>query len=73
MYNLILKKMRKQQRTGETIGTVIEIPKELSLKLSRLIIDKAEKGLQITKPELIVKYIEKGIEAENDSKDERVK
>jgi hypothetical protein len=56
--------MRKQQRTGETIGTVIDVPKTLSLKLARIIIEKAEKGQQKTKPELIIEYIEKGIEQE---------
>jgi hypothetical protein len=56
--------MRKPTRSGDTIGTVIDVPKELSLKLARLIIDKAEKGNQITKPELIIQFIEKGIEQE---------
>lgn len=53
--------MSRKQGTGSTIGTNLEIPKELSLRLSRLIIDKAEKGIQITKPDLIISYIEKGI------------
>jgi len=56
--------MRKPNRSGQTIGTVIDVPKELSLKLARLIIDKAEKGNQLTKPELIIQFIEKGIEQE---------
>lgn len=60
----MITKMRKQQRTGDTIGTVIEIPKELSLMLARLIIDKAEKGQQLTKPELIIRYVKEGIEQE---------
>lgn len=56
--------MRKVQGTGETVGTILNVPKELSFKLARLIIDKAERGKHLTKPELIIEYIEKGIEQE---------
>lgn len=56
--------MRKVQGTGNTIGTIINVPKELSLKLARLIIDKAERGQQVTKPDLIISYIEQGIKQE---------
>jgi hypothetical protein len=56
--------MPKQKRSGDTIGATIFIPKELSLKLSRLIIDKSERGERLTKPDLIIEYIEKGIEQE---------
>jgi hypothetical protein len=56
--------MRKPTRSGSTIGTVIDVPKTLSLKLAKLIIEKAEKGQQKTKPELIIEYSEKGIEQE---------
>jgi len=58
--------MRKKQRSGNTIGTMIEIPKGLSLKLAKLIIDKSEKCERFTKPELIIKYIQKGIEQETE-------
>lgn len=60
--------MRKIQRSGETIGTVLEVPKELSLKLARLIIDKAERGQQLTKQALIIEYISKGIQEETKTK-----
>jgi len=56
---------RKAQGSGETIGTLLEIPKELSLKLSRLIIDKSVRGEHTTKPQLIIKYIQSGIEQES--------
>ena len=54
--------MTKLQRSGETIGTIIDIPKKMSLQLSRLIIDRSEKGEKVTKPELIIEYIKKGLE-----------
>ena len=56
--------MRKVQGTGNTIGTLLDVPKELSLKLARIIIDKSERGEQITKPDLIISYIEKGVKQE---------
>ena len=56
--------MQKEQRSGDKIGTLLNVPKELSLKLARLIIDKAEQGQKVTKPELIIQFIEKGIEQE---------
>lgn len=56
--------MRKVQGTGNTIGTLLDVPKELSLKLARIIIDKSERGEQITKPDLIISYIEKGVKEE---------
>lgn len=57
---------RKTQRSGETIGTLIQVPRELSLGLARIIIDRAEKGQQLTKPQLIVSYVEKGVKAEQE-------
>lgn len=60
----MVRETRKISRSGSTIGTLIHIPKDLSLKLARLIIDKSERGEQITKPELIISYIEKGVQQE---------
>jgi len=40
--------------------------KKQRLKLAKLIIDKSEKCERFTKPELIIKYIQKGIEQETE-------
>jgi hypothetical protein len=54
--------MKKLNESDDTIAAIIKIPKKLSLQLSRIIIDKAEIGQKVTKPELVIKYIEKGLE-----------
>lgn len=60
----MVKEIRKVNRSGATIGTLVQIPRGLSLRLARVILDKAERGQQLTKTEMIIGYIENGINQE---------
>ena len=62
--------MRKDQRTGDTIGTNLELPKDFSLKLARQILDLSERGVTVTKKDLLIKYAQIGFneEIKKDSK-----
>ena len=60
----MIKEARRISRSGSTIGTLVHIPKDISLRLAKLVIDRAEKGQQLTKPELIISFIEQGIKQE---------
>ena len=48
------------EKLEKTTGVVIQLPKDLSLELDRDLIDLKEKDVQITKAQLIVKYIRSG-------------
>jgi len=56
--------MLKAKKPQDTIGIQIEIPKELSLKLARHILDLSEIGIRATKADLIIKYARIGLNEE---------
>lgn len=56
--------MRKENKTPDTVGMVIELPKEFSLKIARHILDLSEQGIRTTKADLFVKYARIGFNEE---------
>lgn len=56
--------MRKENKTPNSVGMVLELPKEFSLKIARHIIDLSERGVKTTKADLILKYAEIGFKEE---------
>lgn len=64
--------MRNDQLKNETIGTVVQVPKDLSLQLARFILNKAEKGTRCTKPSVIIEMLREGLaKAEKAGQDEQ--
>lgn len=45
----------------ETVGINLELPKDLSIKLDRHLIDLKEKGIKISKAELIIRLARLGL------------
>jgi hypothetical protein len=64
--------MRNEQLKNETIGTVVQVPKDLSLRLARLILNRAEQGRRCTKPGVIIEMLRDGLTKEEKAgRDER--
>lgn len=53
--------IRKEQRSGDTIGMNLMIPKPISIELSKRVLDRSAIGMPLTKQELVVEYLEQVI------------
>jgi hypothetical protein len=49
--------MRREQRSAQTIGMNIQIPKDISIELSKRVLDRSAVGMPITKQQLVVEYL----------------
>jgi hypothetical protein len=53
--------IRKEQRSGDTIGMNLMIPKPISIELSKRCLDRASIGIPTTKEQLVIQYLEQVI------------
>lgn len=56
--------MTKEQRSADTVVTLLQLPRSVSLDLSRRCLDMRESGMKMSKVGLIQKYIEMGLKAD---------
>lgn len=56
--------VRREQRSASTIGMNVQIPKDISIELSKRVLDRSAIGQPITKQELVVSYLKQVINEE---------
>ena len=56
--------MRREQRSASTIGMTIQIPKDISIELSKRVLDRSAIGMPMTKQQLVVEYLKQVVSEE---------